>query len=133
MKKKKKNRTLILPREIDISAGKMTYGQRIELGKIFENAETNELRKFEQVFECMHKFTPLKWAKVKDLTFKSDTDAKRWAYFVTKKIREEGTELYRSKRTEDIFETPVADFTERLAERIAGVFQTRIENEIFNF
>jgi len=58
MKKKSKTK-FIMPREIDIEAGEMTYGQRIKLGKIFQNGETSEAQKFEQVFQCLHKFIPL--------------------------------------------------------------------------
>jgi len=56
MLKKKK---FILPKEIDVKAGKITYGQRIELGKIFQNLETSEIEKFNQTFECLHNFRPV--------------------------------------------------------------------------
>lgn len=56
MLKKKK---FILPKEIDVKGGKFTYGQRIELGKIFQNDELSEVDKFERTFECLHGFKPL--------------------------------------------------------------------------
>ncbi|OJV40842.1 MAG: hypothetical protein BGO29_14840 [Bacteroidales bacterium 36-12] len=43
--------------EIDIKSGKITFGQRIELGKIFQGDDT-EIVKFEKVFLCMHDFKP---------------------------------------------------------------------------
>lgn len=45
-------------RKIDIKAGDMTFGQRIELGKIFSGKDT-EVVKFQKVFECLHSFTPM--------------------------------------------------------------------------
>ncbi len=47
----------ILNNKIDIRAGKMTFGQRIELGKIFQSEES-EVSKFELVFECLHEYRP---------------------------------------------------------------------------
>lgn len=44
--------------EIDIKGGEMTFGQRIELGKIFTDKELSEIEKFEKTFECLHKQTP---------------------------------------------------------------------------
>lgn len=44
--------------KIDIKAGLMTFGQRIELGKIFANPELDELGKFEQTFICLHENKP---------------------------------------------------------------------------
>ena len=71
-----------------------------------------------------------RWAQAKGLTFATQSDFNRWAYFVTKKIREEGTALYRSQQQEDIFTTPIAEFTERLSDRVATFFETEIKNQI---
>lgn len=43
--------------KLDIKAGKFTYNQRIELGKIFE-AKSGDFETFFKVFECLHGFTP---------------------------------------------------------------------------
>lgn len=43
--------------KIDIKGGKLTFGQRIDLGKIFQSDE-NEIVKFEKVFKLLHDFTP---------------------------------------------------------------------------
>ena len=43
--------------KIDIKAGKMTFGQRIELGKIFQG-EGSDVEKFNQTFKCLHGFQP---------------------------------------------------------------------------
>jgi len=50
--------TIILSK-IDIKKGDMTFGQRIELGKILAS-DADEVEKFEKVFFCLHKFTPKK-------------------------------------------------------------------------
>lgn len=44
--------------KIDIKAGEMTFGQRIELGKIFENQSLNDFQKFTKTFQCLYKYTP---------------------------------------------------------------------------
>ncbi|MDR1544950.1 MAG: hypothetical protein LBS50_11235 [Prevotellaceae bacterium] len=74
----------------------------------------------------------LRWAKVKGISFQNNSDADRWAYFVAKKIREEGTALYRSGQTEDIFTTAISEFEDRLAERVSLFYQMEIQNNIFN-
>lgn len=51
-------------KEIDIKAGAMTFGQRIELGKIFSNQDLPEIEKFCQTFECLHDIRP----KAKDFS-----------------------------------------------------------------
>lgn len=43
--------------KIDVKAGNMSFGQRIELGKIMAS-EADEVGKFEKVFLCLHNFTP---------------------------------------------------------------------------
>lgn len=43
---------------IDIKSGELTFGQRIDLGKILAN-DTSSLEKFQKVFECLHKFKPI--------------------------------------------------------------------------
>lgn len=47
----------ILLSKIDIKAGKMTFGQRIELGKIFQS-DDSDAEKFEKVFICLHEYKP---------------------------------------------------------------------------
>lgn len=47
----------IIKSKIDIKAGSMTFGQRIELGKIFSNAD-DELLNFENTFVCLHGYKP---------------------------------------------------------------------------
>jgi hypothetical protein len=43
--------------EIDIKGGKLTFGQRIELGRIFQTNDVDVV-KFDKVFLCLHKFEP---------------------------------------------------------------------------
>lgn len=47
----------VIKSKIDIKKGEMSFGQRIELGKIF-SSNADELLKFEQVFVCLHNFKP---------------------------------------------------------------------------
>lgn len=47
----------VIKSKINIKAGEMTFGQRIELGKIAAS-EDSEKEKFEKVFKCLHKYTP---------------------------------------------------------------------------
>ena len=47
----------IIKSKIDVKGGKLTFGQRIELGKIFQTEDT-EVRKFEKVFQLLHFYTP---------------------------------------------------------------------------
>jgi hypothetical protein len=73
------------------------------------------------------------WIVAKGLKFHDEKQLNRWASAIAWKIRREGTKLYRSGGREDIFETAIADFRERLAERIATLFRAEIVNNIFNF
>ena len=47
----------VIKSKIDVKAGNLTFGQRIELGKIMAS-DANEVEKFEKVFMCLHNFTP---------------------------------------------------------------------------
>lgn len=47
--------------KIDVKAGELTFGQRIELGKIFSGKDDglfNALLKFEKTFVCLHNYQP---------------------------------------------------------------------------
>ena len=44
-------------RPIDIKGGKLTFGQRIELGKLYQS-QVSEIEKFEQTFQILHQYTP---------------------------------------------------------------------------
>ena len=41
-------------KKIDVKGGKLTFGQRIELGKIFQSEDT-EVRKFEKVLQLLRR------------------------------------------------------------------------------
>lgn len=47
----------IIKSKIDIKAGDMTFGQRMELGKILSSSD-HEIIKLEKVFMCLHEFQP---------------------------------------------------------------------------
>jgi hypothetical protein len=52
-----KNVKTILSQKIDIKGGKLTYGQRIDLGIIFQ-ASATRYETVRRVFECLHEYTP---------------------------------------------------------------------------
>jgi len=72
-----------------------------------------------------------RWAQAKSISFKNEEDFNRWANAVKWKIIREGTKLYRSGQNEDIFETPLNQFNQRLTIRIAIKFEQEVTNEIF--
>ena len=74
-----------------------------------------------------------RWAQAKGLSFQDEKQFDLWANAVKWKIIREGTKLYQSKQTQDIFDTPIADFEKRLTERIGNYYEAEIKNEIFNF
>lgn len=74
-----------------------------------------------------------RWATAKGLSFSDEKQFNRWANAVKWKIIREGTKLYRSGQTIDIFDTPIENFSRSLAERTAIYYQEKIANEIFNF
>lgn len=72
-----------------------------------------------------------RWAQAKSISFKNEEDFNRWADAVKWKIIREGTKIYRSGQIEDIFETPVLQFNNRLTQRIAVYFEQETQNQIF--
>ena len=48
----------IIMSKIDIKAGDLTFGQRIELGQIMSNSVLSDLDKFERTFICLHNYKP---------------------------------------------------------------------------
>lgn len=73
----------------------------------------------------------IKWADAKGISFRNQTDARSWAWCVSRKIRNEGTKMYAEGRTEDIFTTPVEELKSKLKKGIPSVFKTEIINKIF--
>lgn len=71
-----------------------------------------------------------RWATAKGITFSNETDFNRWAYFVSKKIREEGTTLYRSGQTVDVFQSAIEDFAGKIVPRISQFYATEIQRQI---
>lgn len=47
-------------RPVDVKGGKLTFGQRIELGKVFQH-KGNEVEQFGQTIQILHGFTPKLW------------------------------------------------------------------------
>lgn len=73
-----------------------------------------------------------RWAQAKGISFKDEERFNIWANGVKWKIIKEGTKLYRSGLTEDIFTTPFEQFTNRLYTRIEVQFEQELTNQIFN-
>ena len=73
-----------------------------------------------------------KWAAVKGITFNSDKDRARFVYFVAKKIREQGTLMYRQKREEDIFTTATLRFEDILSIEIGALLEEEVKNKVFD-
>lgn len=72
-----------------------------------------------------------RWSQAKSISFKNEEQFNLWANAVKWKIIKEGTKLYRSGQIEDIFETPVLQFNNRLSQRIATYFEQEVQNQIF--
>lgn len=72
-----------------------------------------------------------KWAAVKGITFNSDKDRARFVYFVAKKIREQGTMMYRQRREEDIFTTATLKFEDILSIEIGNLLEEEVKNQVF--
>lgn len=72
-----------------------------------------------------------KWIVAKGLSFKDNADLNRFANAIAWKIRTEGTELYRSNMTKDIFTTPIYDFKERLTKELSEYVTADLKSKIF--
>lgn len=76
------------------------------------------------------------WAAYKGITFDSEKEFDRWANAVAWKIRREGTALWQDAGSmgleQDIFYTPIRNFTTRISQRLAGFYQTQITEQIDN-
>ena len=101
-----------------INAGQRASGKTIESLKIESDENSVGLlgRKYFGVLETGRKpgkvpkgfyETILKWAKSKSIDFESETKMKTFAYFVSKKIAEEGTKLFRKGGRNDIYSIAV--------------------------
>lgn len=72
-----------------------------------------------------------RWAAAKGISFSDEKQFNIWANAVKWKIIREGTKLYKSGQTEDIFSTPYQELNTRLSTRIAAYFESEINNLIF--
>ena len=72
-----------------------------------------------------------RWAIAKGITFSSEADRSRFAYFVSQKIRREGTKLYRSGGSIDIFSSAIEEMKETLTKELGATYQIEIKNQIF--
>lgn len=65
------------------------------------------------------------WAEAKGLQFDN-------YYLLARKIRREGTKLFRTKEMPDIFETAIKKFEAALTEELGRYYKTMITNELEN-
>jgi hypothetical protein len=73
-----------------------------------------------------------RWIQAKGLHSKNGESIDRMAASIAWVIHKEGTTLHRNGYKTDIFETPVKNFAERLADRLAPLYQTETINQIFS-
>lgn len=71
------------------------------------------------------------WIIVRGLSYTDEADLERLAKFLKWWINKNGTKLFRSGKTIDIFTTPLIDFSERLSQRVSVHFTNDIDNKIF--
>lgn len=72
-----------------------------------------------------------RWAQAKNITFTNEKQFNLWANAVKWKIIREGSKLYRSGNRNDIFETPLKEFSDRLQTRLSILYQQETANEIY--
>ena len=72
-----------------------------------------------------------RWSQAKGMSFENEDKFNLWANAVKWKMIKEGTKLYRSGQTQDIFTTPVEQFSSRLAKRFIIYYESEILNSIF--
>ena len=71
------------------------------------------------------------WIVARNISYKDEKDLERLAKFLKWYINKNGTKLFRSGKTQDIFTTPIKDFTERISLRISSFYEKDIQNNIF--
>jgi hypothetical protein len=72
------------------------------------------------------------WAAAKGISFPDRKSFERWASAVAWKIRREGTAMYRTGKTEDIFDTPIREFEEYLTNELGDWYSANVANLIFS-
>ena len=72
-----------------------------------------------------------RWAIAKGITFQNEAARKRFAYFVAQKIRREGTKLYRTGGSVDIFTTAIETMKDNLVKQLGNFTTKEIKNNIF--
>ena len=74
-----------------------------------------------------------RWVEAKGISFQNEEQFNLWVNAVKWKIMKEGTKLYRSEQTQDIFDTPIEQFNKRISDRIINYYEQELVNDIFNF
>ena len=75
----------------------------------------------------------LRWIKAKGLQPKDRQTFERMAASIAWVIHKKGTRLHQDGTERDIFDTPLADFTERLTDRLSVYYFHEIQNNIFTW
>lgn len=71
----------------------------------------------------------IKWAKIKGISFANQKELEKFAWFVVKKIRKEGTKRY--KTNEDIFTTAIKEFRKELLQTLTSNYIKEIKISIY--
>jgi hypothetical protein len=72
-----------------------------------------------------------RWILAKGLQYQDDRDLNRMAASIAWVIHKEGTVLHRTGKREDIFGTPLKDFSGRLARRLSVFYASQISDQIY--
>ncbi|MBQ0035094.1 MAG: hypothetical protein KBS77_07345 [Bacteroidales bacterium] len=75
----------------------------------------------------------LAWAKAKNIQFKSESQARSWAFCVARKISREGTYRYKLSiggQQTDIFATPIREMSEQLQSLVTKFYAQNISRQL---
>jgi hypothetical protein len=72
-----------------------------------------------------------RWILAKGLQYQDDRDLDRMSSSIAWVIHKEGTLLHRTGKREDIFTTPLKDFSSRLADRLSVYYASQTSNQIY--
>jgi hypothetical protein len=74
------------------------------------------------------------WITVKGLNYGGTPEGlERLAKFLRWRINTYGTWMFRTGRTQDIFTTPIVDFSNRLSEQLGTYYMNEISNDLYNY
>ena len=121
-----------------VASGRTKAGFEVKMltpnhGQLWGNSYSGVLEQGRRPGKTPKEFRAIieRWAIAKGITFSSEADRSRFAYFVAQKIRREGTKLYRSGGSIDIFSSAIEEMKETLTKELGVTYQQEIKNQIF--